>query len=264
MLVGYLGGEKRGKLDAKSRKLLFVGNSSQHKAYRFMDPSNDKLTVSRDCKFVSLDEARTAESQQGSTIDFPFRLREQPIADVPVIPADEDESDHESNESDLNGFETSCEDSNEDTLVIEPQEELDTADEHEEQDDDADAIDDADVSVVQRSERTTKGTLPERYRDTVRIVAQHEEPRTFEEAMASPERDQWKKAMQKELRSHVENATWEIVRLPPNKKAIGCKWIFKKKMDEDGNLICYKARHTASITTRCLRQLPSKPPFEPC
>lgn len=56
--------------------------------------------------------------------------------------------------------------------------------------------------------------------------------------MASPESDQWKKAMQEELRSHEENATWEIIRLPPNKKIIGCKWIFKKKMDEGGNLIC--------------------------
>ena len=44
--------------------------------------------------------------------------------------------------------------------------------------------------------------------------------------------------MKEELQAHEEYCTWEVVRLPPNKKAIGNKWIFTKKMDENGNLIC--------------------------
>uniref|UniRef100_A0AAG5CP00 Reverse transcriptase Ty1/copia-type domain-containing protein n=1 Tax=Anopheles atroparvus TaxID=41427 RepID=A0AAG5CP00_ANOAO len=42
-----------------------------------------------------------------------------------------------------------------------------------------------------------------------------------------------------------DNNTWELVQLPPHRKAIGSKWIFKRKADEDGNLVRYKARLVA-------------------
>ncbi|XP_065083212.1 uncharacterized protein LOC135705409 [Ochlerotatus camptorhynchus] len=109
----WIPGEKRNKLEAKSRKLLLVGYSSQHKAYRFLNPNNDKLTVSRDCRFLPLNEVRSAEPQKGRIVDYPFRLLEHSKAEVPVIPAKVDESEDESDESDLLGFETSYDDANE-------------------------------------------------------------------------------------------------------------------------------------------------------
>ena len=36
--------------------------------------------------------------------------------------------------------------------------------------------------------------------------------------------------------------TWELVQLPPNKKAIGCRWVYKVKTKSDGFLERYKAR----------------------
>lgn len=44
--------EKRKKMEVKSRKMVFVGYSNQHKAYRFLDTSSDRITISRDVKFV--------------------------------------------------------------------------------------------------------------------------------------------------------------------------------------------------------------------
>ena len=35
--------------------------------------------------------------------------------------------------------------------------------------------------------------------------------------------------MSKEMESLQKNKTWELVKLPKGKKAIGCKWIFYKK-----------------------------------
>ena len=41
------------------------------------------------------------------------------------------------------------------------------------------------------------------------------------------------------------NYTWELVDLPPSAKTIGCKWIFKIKLKQDGSIEKYKARLVA-------------------
>ncbi|GJV20759.1 zinc finger, CCHC-type containing protein [Tanacetum coccineum] len=38
------------------------------------------------------------------------------------------------------------------------------------------------------------------------------------------------------------NDTWELTDLPPGCKALGCKWILKRKMKVDGSIDKYKAR----------------------
>lgn len=40
----------------------------------------------------------------------------------------------------------------------------------------------------------------------------------------------WKEAINEEMDSILGNNTWKLVDLPHGCKAIGCKWIFKKKM----------------------------------
>ncbi|KAL2248328.1 UNVERIFIED_CONTAM: putative mitochondrial protein [Sesamum indicum] len=42
-----------------------------------------------------------------------------------------------------------------------------------------------------------------------------------------------------------KNHTWDITKLCPHKKAIGCKWIFKLKLKPDGSIDRYKARLVA-------------------
>ncbi len=38
------------------------------------------------------------------------------------------------------------------------------------------------------------------------------------------------------------DATWELVALPKDKKAIGCKWVYKVKHNADGSMSRYKGR----------------------
>ena len=45
-----------------------------------------------------------------------------------------------------------------------------------------------------------------------------------------------------ELDALERNDTWDIVPLPPNKKAIGCKWLYKTKYLPDGSIDKYKSR----------------------
>ncbi|KXJ67887.1 hypothetical protein RP20_CCG008080 [Aedes albopictus] len=72
-----------------------------------------------------------------------------------------------------------------------------------------------------------------------------EEPSSYEEAVRSSESDLWKAAMQEEYDSLMENGTWVLAELPAGRKAIGSKWVFKKKEDSAGNVCKFKARLVA-------------------
>ena len=68
------------------------------------------------------------------------------------------------------------------------------------------------------------------------------EPQTFKEAMLSSDSTSWKEAVNSEIESILSNHTWELVDLPPGNKPLGSKWIFKRKMKDDGTIDKYKAR----------------------
>ena len=40
----------------------------------------------------------------------------------------------------------------------------------------------------------------------------------------------------------TDNGTWDLVRLPAKKKAIGCQWVFTVKVNPDGSVAQLKAR----------------------
>jgi len=48
--------------------------------------------------------------------------------------------------------------------------------------------------------------------------------------------------MEFELQALHTNNTWTEVDLPPGKKAISCKWVYKIKFKADGSIERYKAR----------------------
>ena len=51
--------------------------------------------------------------------------------------------------------------------------------------------------------------------------------------------------MHKELLALNKNSTWDLVTLPLGKKAIGCKWVYRIKLNADGSLKRFKAQLVA-------------------
>jgi hypothetical protein len=68
-------------------------------------------------------------------------------------------------------------------------------------------------------------------------VIQEVEPICFEQAVGNPK---WDNAMDEEMVALDANAIWELVALPEDKKAIGCKWVYKVKHNANGSMNRYK------------------------
>lgn len=76
-------------------------------------------------------------------------------------------------------------------------------------------------------------------------IAEIIEPITYEEAIMSPQSEEWEIAMNEELKSLNDRNTWEILNKPENINCIGSKWVYKVKTDSSGKIIRYKARVVA-------------------
>lgn len=73
-------------------------------------------------------------------------------------------------------------------------------------------------------------------------IIETDEPKSYQEAIQSEEKDVWKRAMEDENNSLAENFTWKLVQLPEKRKSISNRWLFKKKRNAEGEVIRYKAR----------------------
>jgi len=258
--------EKRSKLDPKAEKCIFIGYSSEQKGYRCFNPSTWKLQVSRDVVFdemaswysplkISEDgEARNGgvssnmeqESQLisgpqepsisgSSSTPWKRRLRSSNIIHGSSQTSSKNSHvDGESSELEKNEGEESRI-----TSVTTPRarmvkKALKTPDNN---------------SGVQRSTRikylvqrlTYGGFVAHHYAYMVRVI-QEVEPTCFEQAVGN---SKWDNAMDEEMAALDANATWELVALLEDKKAIGCKWVYKVKHNADGSVSRYKTRLVA-------------------
>ncbi|XP_014490460.1 uncharacterized protein LOC106753175 [Vigna radiata var. radiata] len=81
-------------------------------------------------------------------------------------------------------------------------------------------------------------SLSEKHLKYTMVVTSNNEPQSCNEAKDSSE---WAEAMQREIRALQDNNTWYLTQLPPRKKTIGCRWVYKIKYKADGTIERYKA-----------------------
>ena len=81
-------------------------------------------------------------------------------------------------------------------------------------------------------------------------TAELEEPKTMTEARKRPDANKWLQAAHEEMNSLIEHDTWSLTKLPPGRKTVGSKWVFKIKHDEHGEAARYKCRLVAQGFTQ--------------
>ncbi|KAD7477710.1 hypothetical protein E3N88_00846 [Mikania micrantha] len=71
------------------------------------------------------------------------------------------------------------------------------------------------------------------------LFVSQQEPKNYHTALRD---NGWVEAMQLELLQFKKQQVWELVPLPQGKCAIGTKWVFRNKTDENGQIVKNKAR----------------------
>ncbi|GJP71593.1 hypothetical protein CLOP_g2412 [Closterium sp. NIES-67] len=241
MVVFHVPKEKRGKLEASGRWGVHLGIAKDHKGWLLWDLTTQKLTVSRDVKFLeSLYYKEWKQQQQ--------KLPSTPL----IVEADE---------------------------VQRPSRQVEVAVSEEEMSGVTEEGGAAEVEQQQQHESPSRVPHPpERPRRDVRppvrltyggrgkpnvvqagsVVEQIEEdeiahcywapipePKTREEALNGPNGEKWKASEDEEFGFLIENETWDLCDLPPGKKAITSKMIYRHKYGPEGELTRYKSRLVA-------------------
>jgi Reverse transcriptase (RNA-dependent DNA polymerase) len=60
----------------------------------------------------------------------------------------------------------------------------------------------------------------------------------------------WKKVIFEEMRTLVNNGTWDIISRPSDKNTVGCKWIYSTKHTPEGKVDIFKTRLVAKGYTQ--------------
>jgi hypothetical protein len=102
-----------------------------------------------------------------------------------------------------------------------------------------------------RSQRVRKSAIPADYEVyNTEEFQMEDDPTSFEEAMKSDHSSKWLEAMEDEMRSMNANKVWDLEIIPKGAKTVGCKWVYKTKLDSQGNIERYKARLVAKGFTQ--------------
>ena len=90
--------------------------------------------------------------------------------------------------------------------------------------------------------------LDPQYKSYLMTVSQgHSTSQYFSQAVQDP---LWRAAINKEIQAFEATQTWVLTPLPSGKRTIGCKWVYRVKLNPDDNVERYKARLVAKGYTQ--------------
>ena len=73
------------------------------------------------------------------------------------------------------------------------------------------------------------------------VTAGLEDPISYHDALSQDNQDKWEEACKYELETFKKMEVYEEVIKPHNRKIVGCKWVFRYKLEPDGQIKKYKA-----------------------
>jgi hypothetical protein len=238
------------KLDIKAIEMIFLGMSEIQKGYLLLNHQTGKIIVNRNVSFNenafgipvnSMEEDLVSSGSETDevNVEAPRGPAMAPTGlSVPFSEITESRGTHETEEDimqESSGYQTADDSEN---YLEEDNGEMNFINQSEQ----------VSEEIQDRNEGFVQEIVPERYNLRSKARAYYSdvvEPQSINEALKSPEKDEWKIAMNREYDSLMLNETWDIVSLPPGRKAIGCKWVFKLKRDSSGEIVLFKARLVA-------------------
>ncbi|CAG9137777.1 unnamed protein product [Plutella xylostella] len=276
--------ERRQKLDAKSRELIFVGYCTGTKGYRFIDPKSKQSITSRDVVFLeatvsrnivinkSASETKEIISNHKNNEDKNDTEKKNnkkelciPVNKIITIPFSEPDRNDDAQEKESSSG-ADPDDSNT-TLHNNSSDASTSTQSHYSDPDDETYVPEessssyiSDDSIQELNKVLKSKRREEIYEPDLSINEDNVFTNTsfacmngeftmgiidkdpLSEALQSNKADKWMEAMKEEHNSLLLNNTWTLVDLPPNKKVIPCKWVYRTKSDEHGNITKYKAR----------------------
>jgi Reverse transcriptase (RNA-dependent DNA polymerase)/gag-polypeptide of LTR copia-type/Integrase core domain/GAG-pre-integrase domain len=250
----------RKKLDAKSEECVLIGYPDGVKGYKLWNLKNDDIFVSRNVKF---DEhsfpcktpcTTTTQTANIACEEILFGIEseeDEPLceedghsnAEREQDKAEDEERRNENVEDDGETSNNNPDDEGEingnNPLLTSSRIVVETP---------------IDVEIIpRRSERLVKKKTECKKCYVCNAVMQpntEQDPSTVDEALSRPDAGKWEAAIQEELENLGRNETWILVPRPKGRRTVRCKWILKKKFDEDGHLNRYKARLVAQGHTQ--------------
>ena len=93
------------------------------------------------------------------------------------------------------------------------------------------------VEASRRSQRVRKSAIPADYEVyNTEEFQMEDDPTSFEESMRGDHSSKWLEAMKDEMKSMNANKVWDLEIIPKGAKTVGCKWIYKTKLDSQENI----------------------------
>lgn len=233
--------QHRNKLDQRAKECILVGYSNRTKGYRLWDPTIDDIIQTKHVEFVE-DICGFEYIYKRKTYSIPTREEETEVETESEV---ENETIIENKDAEIDKNEN-CETS-ESEITKEKERELKVDENY------------GKYNLRSTQARSTTATSTTECEKVVRNpwgragkpkdieinLTEIVEPITFEQAITSPQCDEWKIAMEDELRSLEDRNTWVLVEKIENVKCIGSRWVYKVKTDPTGKIVKYKARLVA-------------------
>ena len=230
LAYSHVSKEERQKLDVKARECIMLGYGVNEKGYRLYDVEKRKVFHSRDVVFYEeVNGAKERVSHPCSRLEHisnasPFDVEDQNEGEDQYEKEDQNgrkDQDQEEYQENENNHENETEGEDRNTGTNEREE--------------------GETQVNYRPKRVRRA--PSFYGEWVNTAIT--EPSSVKEALTGEEKEKWREAMEVEMESIKRNNVWELVELPKGRSSVGSKWVFKKKVNEEGVVKRYKARIVA-------------------
>ena len=211
--------QKRGKLDRKSVPCIFVGYPDNSKGYKLYNPESKQMVRSRDVIFLEDNFNHKLQDNEDKEMKL-MANRDLMKPETESVRLDYDNT--VANDEQMNNPENSAQE-----------------------------VDHARPQRKRAAPDRLGAITGEWWNLTSSVVDNNEiEPKNINEAFNGNNSKEWKDAMCSEFKSLTKNHTWDLVDMPEDKNIVGCKWVFKVKHDDKGNIARYKARLVAQGYTQ--------------